>query len=234
MDYPIIIAKRPISVTRTLPRPNVYTKALDGEYSHRAFNEERAPMYKGKWREIFNQTENYPLDLEIGTGNGFHFAEYAKNNPNRLLLGIELKYKPLIQSIRRALNYTCQNAAMIRYHAFNISDLFAPNEINNIFIHFPDPWTTPNKPKNRVVNRDILQNIYVMQKPGSTIEFKTDSLEYFNWAIDEISHTKYQILEKSFDLHNEKSQSPRFLTGFEKIFVNKSVPIKSLKLLKES
>src|ERR1700692_907719 len=90
-----------INITRTLPRPNVYTEALDGEYSHIAFNEERAPLNKAKWRsDVFKAANEVPLDVEIGTGAGHHFSHYAYTHPKRLLVGLELKYKPLIQTIR--------------------------------------------------------------------------------------------------------------------------------------
>src|SRR3954465_7470554 len=129
------LARREINITRTLPKPNQYALALDGQYAYAAFNEERAPLNKGKWRsEVFKCSEETPMDLEIGTGNGFFFADRAFSNPQRKLLGIEVKYKPLIQTIRRALRLGCANAAIMRFHAFNIMDLFEENELNNVFV----------------------------------------------------------------------------------------------------
>ncbi len=178
--------RRPkINITRTLANQNAYTLALDNEFKQFAFNEERTPLNKGKWRqEVFHAEDSKPMDVEIGTGSGMHFADHANKYPDRLLVGLELKYKPLIQTIRRAHKDGLRNSAICRYHAFNLDLVFEKNEINNMYIHFPDPWVTPRKPKNRVVNRNILNLIYDMQRPGSFLEFKTDSREYFLWSLE--------------------------------------------------
>lgn len=223
-----------INLTRTLPVPNAYTTALDGEYSHVAFNEERAPLNKGKWRsDVFKVDDSVPMDVEIGTGAGHHFAHYTKQNPQRLLVGLELKYKPLIQSIRRAVAGGAKNAAIARYHAFNIDELFNEGEINNVFIHFPDPWTSPKKPKNRVVNVRILDWLHRMQRPGSYLDFKTDSRVYFLWALEEIKQSKYKVVHQTLNLHQSEFQEQNFMTGFEKIFVKQGIEINYIRLLRE-
>lgn len=229
--------RRPrINLTRTLPKPNAYTLALDNEFKDFAFNEERAPLNKGKWRsDVFKVDDSKPMDVEIGTGTGMHFAHHATKHPERFLVGLELKYKPLIQSIRRAQVNGLRNTAICRYHAFNLDHLFEKNEINNMYIHFPDPWVTPRKPKNRVVNRNILNWIYDMQRPGSFLEFKTDSREYFLWSLDEIKETKYKVEFQTLDLYKTDSvyKQNNFQTTFEKIFVKQGIEINYIKLVKE-
>lgn len=229
----IPVPRRQINITKDLPHQNAYTLALNGEYSHVAFDEVRAPINKGKWRsEVFKVEANMPMDVEVGTGNGTYFAHHAKTNSQRLLVGLELKYKPLVQSIRRALNGGCKNAAIARYHAFNIDELFTEGEIDNVYIHFPDPWTSPKKPKNRFVCKQNLEILHGLQKPGSFINFKTDSLEYFLWAMDEIRQSPYKILFETQDLHNSEMKSENFETAFEKIFLREGIKINLVRLQK--
>ena len=93
--------RRLINKTTALPHQNEYTLALEGDLKAVAFSEVRAPQNKGVWREkVFNCAAQTPLDLEIGTGTGTYFAHHAAQYPDRKILGIELKYKPLIQTIR--------------------------------------------------------------------------------------------------------------------------------------
>lgn len=224
-----------LNLTRQLPKPNAYTLALDHEYRDFAFNEERAPQMQGKWRsEVFHVDEKALVDVEIGTGSGMHFAYHANNNPQRFIVGLELKYKPLIQSIRRSQAKGLKNSAICRYHAFNIDLLFAKNEVNNIYIHCPDPWVTPRKPRNRVVKREILNEIFLLQRTGSFLEFKTDSREYFLWALEEIKETKYKIEYQTTHLYGEdtKYKENNFQTSFEKIFANQGIEINYIKLVK--
>ncbi|MGE5085986.1 MAG: tRNA (guanine(46)-N(7))-methyltransferase TrmB [Bacillota bacterium] len=231
-DAPISTRRR-INITTDLPHQTDYTLALNGRYSHIAFDEVRAPLNKGKWRsDVFKADANLPMDLEVGTGNGTHFAHYAQKNPQRLVVGLELKYKPLIQTIRRADNAGCKNAAVARFHAFNVAELFELGEIDNVFIHFPDPWTSPKKPKNRFVQKLNLDLLFDLQKPGSIIEFKTDSLVYFDWAMDEIRQSKYNILFETRDLHNSPIKAENFETAFEKIFLREGIKINFVRLQK--
>lgn len=226
--------RRQINITKDLPRQNAYTLALNGEFSHVAFDELRAPAHKGHWREqVFKTSANTPMDLEVGTGAGHHFAWYTQKHPERCLMGIELKYKPLIQTIRRAVTAGARNAAICRFHAFNIDELFEAGELDNVFIHFPDPWTSPKKPKNRFVCRENLDLLWDLQKPGSIIEFKTDSRVYFDWSLDEIAASKYEVLGQSFDMHNSEFNAENFQTGFEKIFMKQQIPINFIRLLRK-
>lgn len=228
------LPRRRLNLTRTLPNPNRYTLALEGEYSHRAFSEERAPANKGAWRtKVFGVPEERPLDLEIGTGNGFHFSHRAIQVPGRCLVGLELKYKPLVQAIRRAVRGGAVNAAMCRYHAFNIPDLFAEGELNDVYVHFPDPWTSPNKPKNRIMNRQLLRLLHTLQRPGSMIEFKTDSREMFLWALEEIADTPYRVVAQTLDLHRSPLAEGNFVTFFESLFLRDGIEINYIKLARD-
>lgn len=217
-----------INISRTLPNPSEYVLAMENEFREHAFSEERAPQNKSKWRlEIFKQSADYPVDVEIGTGAGYFFAHYANSNPNRGYVGFELKYKPLIQSIRRALVGGATNAKICRYAAQNLDEIFADGEINNVFIHFPDPWTSPKKPARRIFNRTFLRRLHSLQRPDSLIEFKTDSAEYFEWAQDELAAIQdiYEVIGFSRDLHNSEFASQNFVTGFERIFIKQGLKI---------
>ncbi len=225
-----------INRTSTLPKPNEYTLALENDLRHVAFSEERAPSNKGQWRSVIGIGAEMPLDVEIGTGNGLFFAHQSNHQPKRALVGLELKYKPLIQSIRRALRAGNRNVAIARFHAFNLDELFEPGEIHNVYIHFPDPWTSPKKPKNRLTNAWFLNMIHSLQAPGSFLHFKTDSREMFEWSLEEIKKTPYHVEYHTFDLHQSDSvwNEQNFKTGFEKIFLSQGIQINFIRLVKKN
>ncbi len=216
-----------------IKNPTYYVQALHGEYSQWAYAEQKAANMKGHWREsAFGDTAEIPIDLEIGTGNGFFFAHRAAQFRNRRLVGIEIKFKPLIQSIRRALANNCQNARVVRYHAARIDELFAQSEINDIFVHHPDPWEHPRKHKRRLLNHDYLNKLFNLQLTGSVLEFKTDSKDYFVWAKKEIEMTPYRLERYTEDLHGSEWASENFVTHFESIFIKKGLPIYYMRLMR--
>jgi tRNA (guanine-N7-)-methyltransferase len=172
------------------------------------------------------------VDLEIGTGNGLHFFHQASRHQDRNLIGTELKYKPLIQTIRRCTKFGFKNARICRYHAFNVDLMFEKEELNNIFIHFPDPWVTPRKPKNRFVNARVLDLLWERQRPGSTLEFKTDSREYFLWSMEQIRESKYKIEFETLNLHQSDRATTNFITQFERIFMRQGIEINYVLLRK--
>lgn len=222
-----------LNKTADLKYQNAYTLALDNTYKEFAYNEERAPKNRGMWRaEVFKVSENDFLDLEIGTGNGTFFQHQALKFPNRNLLGLEIKYKPLIQTIRRTILTGATNVRIARFHAFNLKHLFCEQELNDVYVHFPDPWVTPRKPRNRFVQECNLEILWDLQRPGSKIDFKTDSREYFLWSMEQIKKSKYKIEFETLDLHNSQMNAENFTTAFEKIFTRQNIEINFVRLRK--
>ncbi len=211
---------------------NPFVDQFKNEFSKNSLDQEEAPLHKEKWREFLKLTKSHPLDLEIGTGAGHHFAHHSQTQPNRFILGLEAKYKPLVQSIRRALDAGAQNAFMVRYNAYHIEELFSEEEIDNVYIHHPDPWPKKKHFKHRLIQDGYLDRLWIIQKSDTFIEFKTDSRDYFDWSLERFNNSKYKKIEHTFDLHNSEYIGDNFVTQFEQIFLNKNQPIYWAKLYK--
>ena len=223
-----VMSQKRIRICRTdgLPQPTYYVQALQTEFAPWAFCEKRSVLNKGQWAtQVFADSSSAPIDLEIGTGNGIHFAHYAEQNPKRNLIGIEWKFKPLIQSIRRALNHGAKNARIVRYDAGFPDHLFAAGELDRVMIHFPDPWPKEKQKKHRLINDAFLTTLFKLQKKGAELEFKTDNRDYFDWAMECFERSAYQQTSITYDLHNSDYQSENFVTHFEKIFLKQGLPI---------
>lgn len=223
--------KARISLTRNLPNPNDYVKMMDGEFASWAFNEERAPGFRGRWRaEVFGVDSSHPLDLEIGTGNGYFFAHRANTRSDRALVGIELKFKPLIQSIRRAIKDGAKNVRIVRYDAWAVEELFESGELNDVFIHFPDPWEKKRQWKHRLIDDEFVTLLHGLQRPGSILDFKTDSLDYFEWAMERFRCSPYKIIAETRDLHASEWATTNFVTHFESLWTSKGIKINYARL----
>ena len=230
-----------IGLTKNIKHPNKYVKALSGAYKNWLFNEEEAPSYKGKWLSLFSKQissnssqRNSAIDLEIGIGTGIHFTNLCLENPDRCFIGLELKYKPLIQSIRRARKNHLKNMRGIRYNAKVITNLFEKEEVNNVYLHFPDPWLKKkSQKKHQLIQADFCEQIYQIQKTSSFLEFKTDSLEYFESSLEYFKKAGYKIEKIDKDLYSKKtSDLVNKMSQFELIFFRKQHPIKYALLYK--
>ena len=223
-------AQKQISLSKNIKHPNLYVQALYSEYRDWAFDEVSALEFKGKWREAFSKNYKGPLHLEIGPGNGRHFAKLCLNNPTDRFLSVELKYKPLIQTIRRVRKDNSSNGKVIRYNASLIETLFEKQELNNVYIHFPDPWLKKRKyKKHQLIHENFCKKIYNLQESSSTLEFKTDSEDYFHQSTEYFKKAGYKLSKCSLDLYKNTKQEKGFmedLSQFELLFFQKKVPIK--------
>ena len=217
-------AQKQISLTKNIKQPNHYIQALYKE--EWAIDEEEAVSYKGKWRTLFDDKLSNSLHLEIGCGNGKHFSNLCLKKTQDCFLAIELKYKPLIQSIQKVKKNNCPNGRVIRYNARWIDNLFEPKELNNVYIHFPDPWLKKRRSKkHQLIQSDFCKKLYQIQKKDSYLEFKTDSADYFEQSVKEFKKAGYQIEKYSQNLYEKEDPTFNHLSQFELIFVKKNIPI---------
>ena len=203
---------------------NPYHVKLRGEFLNSYYDFDQAKPFRGQWRSLaFQVPDQTPLDLEIGTGNGFFFAHHCFQNPNRRLVGLELKYKPLHQTLKRMESLGCNNGRGVRVHAMQIDSLFADSEIDNTYIYFPDPWPKKKHHKNRLIKLDFLRTLFDIQKVNSFVEFKTDNPEYFEWTLERFKKSPYKIERLTYDLHASEWAQENFQTHFERLWTSKGL-----------
>lgn len=212
---------------------NPYVAIAQQEEERGVFLEDAARARRGQWREsTFKAAEQTPLDLEIGVGNGEFLAHHAALHPERCVLGIERKFKPLVQSLKRAQRAELENAALLRYQAGHLEEIFAPEELNNIYLFFPDPWPKTKHHKNRLVKDAFLKSTFMLQRPGSRFEIKTDNDEYFESILECAQNSQYDIEAQTMDLHQLTLIEENFMTQFERLWTNKGLKTKYLRLKK--
>lgn len=218
-----------ISLTKDIRFPNHYIQAIYNEYKREVLDEATAPKHKGQWRQFFSQDDSALLHLEIGPGNGKHFAQLCLKQKKDCFLSIELKYKALIQTARRIKKNNSKNGRVIRYNARLIEQIFEDQELNNIYIHFPDPWMKKKKQKkHQLIQNEFCQSIYKLQKKGSFLDFKTDSEIYFHQSVKRFQTAGYKLERCNLNLHKNQIPEKGFmnsLSQFELLFFQKQIPI---------
>ena len=225
--------KQKMSLPANSARSNPFVALFYQKHKGRTFDEATAPRHKGAWRKLFGKSCKAPLNLEIGSGNGKHFTDLCLKHKQRLFLTIELRYKALAQTAGRLDRNLCQNGAVIRYDARFVDEIFAPGELDNVYILFPDPWLNKRRQKKRrLLSAEFCRKLHKLQKPGSFLELKTDSEEYFRQALQNLQNTGYRKQEHSLDFYQTQAQgkTPQIpletLSWFEQVFFQKRIPVR--------
>jgi tRNA (guanine-N7-)-methyltransferase len=129
-----------------------------------------------------------PVWIEVGFGSGRHLLHQAKAHPEVHLIGLEIHRPSLEQVMRRIDLEGLENVWVIDYDARLFMELLPSDRIERIFVHFPVPWD--KKPHRRVISDAFLSESMRVLKPGGTLELRTDSENYFQYAMEVFTKPK--------------------------------------------
>ncbi len=172
---------------------------------------------KGRWQELFGSTS--PIHLEIGTGKGRFILELAQRNPDINYIGIEKYSSVLLRGVDRQNELELPNLRFIRGEAELITEYFAPGEIGRIYLNFSDPWPKKRTAKRRLPSKEFLRRYDAILAESGTIEFKTDNRELFDFAVEEVPFSTFEIAEITYDLHADPVMNEgNIMTEYEEKF----------------
>lgn len=154
---------------------------------------------KGKWRELMPEAKT--LHLELGCGKGRFTADMAEQNPDMLLIAVEKVPDAMVVAMERVKARGLKNVWFIDGDAALLPDMFAPDEVDRIYINFCDPWPKSNQKKRRLTHGNFLRQYRKVLKMGGQIHFKTDNDKLYEWSIEEIPRFGFELSEVTRDLH---------------------------------
>lgn len=176
--------------------------------------------YKGRWNEeIFHN--NNPIHVEIGMGKGKFIMELAMKNPNINYVGIEKYSSVLLRGIQKmnAMEEPLSNLVFIRFDAEHITEIFGQEEVDKIYLNFSDPWPKDRHAKRRLPSKEFIARYKQILAKGHMVEFKTDNIDLFDFALSQIEEANATLVAKTYDLHNdEKLNEGNIMTEYEERF----------------
>ncbi len=180
---------------------------------------------KGLWRkEVFGN--NNPIHLEIGMGKGRFLMDMAELNPDINYVGIEKYSSVLIRAIQKQEQRQLPNVIFVRMDAEEITEVFAPSEVDKIYLNFSDPWPKERHAKRRLPSREFLARYDKILKPDGVVEFKTDNLYLFDFALEEVEPAGWNLDAVTYDLHNDEIMNEgNVMTEYEERFSSQGNPI---------
>ncbi|MDX1766578.1 MAG: tRNA (guanosine(46)-N7)-methyltransferase TrmB [Arenibacter troitsensis] len=185
---------------------------------------------KGKWNEFFGNDN--PLVLELGCGKGEYTIGMAKQNKNKNFIGIDIKGARFWRGAKTGIEENVTNAAFLRTQIELIDGLFAPDEVSEIWITFPDPQIKYKRTKHRLTNEVFLEKYKLIIKEDGTVNLKTDSEFMHGYTLGLLHGKGYEVLYANHDIYKNEG-SPREVleiqTFYEKQYLEKGKPITYIK-----
>jgi len=176
---------------------------------------------KGAWRSI--KPDCAALWVEVGCGKGKFTAETAEANPNVLLIAVERCREAMVVAMEKAKSMGLTNVFFIDMDVANIEEIFAPGEIDRLFINFPDPWPRKKNAKRRLTHRSFLDKYCRTVREGGEIHFKTDNAPLFEYSLEEFAACGLQVNQVTRNLHENGIVG--IMTGYEEKFHALGTPI---------
>ncbi len=182
---------------------------------------------KGKWHVIFGN--NNPIVLELACGKGDYTTGLAKRNPQFNYIGIDIKGNRLWRGAKTAIEEKLTNVRFLRIQIDFIEKYFAPEEVSEIWITFPDPQ--PAKPRKRLTSSRFLSHYRQIATPDTTINLKLDSDLFYESTLETIAEEGLEIIENIPDVYKMpcKAELKEIQTFYENIWLKEGRIIKYLK-----
>lgn len=173
---------------------------------------EKTPLILDE-NEILSLVKSSKFDkifIEIGFGSGRHLLHQARSNQDALLIGIEI-YKPAIEQVAKlAIREGLQNIALIATDARVLLSLLPAGCLQRVFLHFPVPWD--DAPHRRVISDEFASQIARTLGCGGRFELRTDSEEYFLYAMQKLS---LYVQRKAGEISHFKNRDAAVASKYE-------------------
>ncbi len=184
---------------------------------------------QGKWKTFFKNES--PILLELACGRGEYTVGLAQLTPYQNIIGIDIKGNRMYIGAKKALENKLTNAAFLRTQIEIVSDYFAKEEVDEIWITFPDPQLRISKAKKRLTHPRFLRQYQQILKQGGAIHLKTDSPNLFNFTKKVINMYGLKLLAESADVYagNNFADELKIKTHYESLDIAGSRKIHYLK-----
>jgi tRNA (guanine-N7-)-methyltransferase len=183
--------------------------------------------YSGCWNAKFGNAN--PIVLELGCGKGEYTVALSRKYPDKNFIGVDIKGARIWRGAKTIAEENIPNAAFLRIRIEFIDCFFAQNEIDEIWITFPDPQA--NKPRKRLTSPLFLDRYRKFLKNDGAIHLKTDSRLLHNYTLNVINENHFTLLSSYTDIYtqNPEDELLNIKTFYESHYAAKGIPITYLK-----
>ncbi len=173
------------------------------------------PM-KGKWSSEFFKND-HPIIVELGCGKGEYSVGLAERYPEKNFIGIDVKGARFWRGAKTAVDAGMHNVAFIRTQIELLEHIFTENEIDEIWITFPDPQIKYKRTKHRMTNSEFLQLYKKVLKPDGVVNLKTDSEFMHGYTLGLLHGEGHEVLYANHNVYKNEG-SPEIVTAIQTFY----------------
>ena len=184
----------------------------------------------GNWNSLFFAND-HPITLELACGKGEYTVGLAEKFPDRNYIGVDLKGDRIWVGSQQAVAKGLRNVGFIRSRIEMLPEVFAPGEIDELWLTFPDPRLKDREEKHRLTNIYYLNLYRSLLHPDGWFRFKTDNTPLFEYALEVLQQLPTRDMEQTRDLYASELMEDHhgLKTKYEAIWTKKGENIKYLK-----
>lgn len=192
---------------------------------------QKGPMeLYGNWGSRFFEND-HPIVLELGCGKGEYTVGLAEKFPGKNFIGIDIKGSRIWTGAKASFEKGLKNAAFLRTYVELLPSFFAPGEISEIWITFPDPQM--KKQRKRLTSTSLIEHYRKVMKGGGLIHLKTDSNFLFQYTSAMIQHNHFSVEVETDDLYGSPyaDETLGIRTYYEQQWLSRGIKIKYLRFI---
>jgi tRNA (guanine-N7-)-methyltransferase len=203
---------------------NKLKKFAEMETFANVFQPPYEPM-AGHWRERYFHND-HPIVVELGCGRGEYTVGLAERYPDKNFIGVDIKGARMWAGAKQAIEKGLSNVAFLRTQIEFITEFFAPDEIDEIWITFCDPQM--KKATKRLTSTYFMQRYHRIMKPNGLIHLKTDSPFLYTYTTEMLRLNPYPVLANTADLYADTrfADAQALQTHYEKQWLDRGLSIK--------
>ncbi|ACU06409.1 MULTISPECIES: tRNA (guanosine(46)-N7)-methyltransferase TrmB [Pedobacter] len=175
---------------------------------------------KGKWAAQHFKND-HPVVLELACGKGEYAVSLAKMFPKKNFIGVDLKGNRIWRGARTGVDEGITNLAFLRIQIEDIVDFFGENEVDEIWITFPDPQPQDSREKKRLTFPGFLDRYRMFLKPGGKINLKTDNDGLYLYTVEKVEELGLKCHKKTDQLYKSELYDDvlSIKTHYERIYL---------------
>ena len=186
---------------------------------------------KGNWNKEVFKNDN-PIVLELGCGKGEYSVELARRYPNTNFIGVDIKGSRFWRGAKTAVEENIPNVAFLRTQIELIENCFGTNEVDEIWITFPDPQIKYKRTKHRLTNAEFLARYKNILKPEGIVNLKTDSEFMHGYTLGLLHGAGHKVLYANHNVYRNEG-APEVVTAiqtfYESQYLEQNKPITYIK-----